>query len=313
MVLPVAADTAVVSRTRLGTPLLSLLSLALAPTVGAALQSDLPLSQPPTAIGSGVRIAVAPGLEASSTRASGVLYSAELGVRTPTHGLSAGSSSYSLTGAAVLSADLGVGAAPLVVTLEPRIVDASGGDTARILGLGLDAGGPPQVLVGGQPAGVIASSASEISFLMPPLVDQNGNPVGPFDVRVQAGAAPSEANALGFAGPTYVQTRTAQLGGTFDLSHAGPANTVGFPAWGLPIPGVVIPFPGFEGALALPNLFLLLPPENLDGAGYANKSFPLPDDPTLAGQTLQFQSVVFESFLPQVASFTNVVTVELLP
>lgn len=292
---------------------LALAISAIAP--GTAQAQGLPLADPPELFGSPQFTGLAPSLTAGGGRATSAGHTAESALDGPLGaGYAASSPQHAILGGSAVFAPDGLGnAGPIVTAVLPRAVRASG-EAVTIYGAGLTGLGPGGLTFAGVPAASVSTiSDRELSAFTPNLTNAFGNPLAAVDVAVQSG--PSEA-ALGdgvISTPAYLQTSPARLDSTFTVTHIGAPGGIGIPSWAAPIPGVVVPLSGIGGAVELAQIFFTYPGETLDADGVSSTVYPIPDKPTLVGQTIYFQSIVVETFVPTVASFTNTVAVEILP
>lgn len=291
----------------------SLAPAALLATVGAA--QDLPLAAPPSAMGSASHTALAPSLTSGGVDAASPAHRAEAALAGPLGaGYRASSAQFELRGGGASFAPPSLASSgPLLSAVEPRILRASG-ETVSLHGAGFAGGGTPTVTFAGLPASsVVVVSDTQLTVDSPVLTNQYGNPLGPVDVRVTTSAGTVEVDQAAIASPAYLQTSPGRIGGTFTVTHMGQPGSTGIPSWATALPGVVIPIGGIGGAIELPIIFLTYDAETLDASGVSSSTYPIPDDPALIGAVLQFQTIIIDSIVPLVASFTNTVDVEILP
>ncbi|QDU65129.1 IPT/TIG domain-containing protein [Engelhardtia mirabilis] len=294
-------------------PSTALASAALLAAIGHS--QELPLSAPPLAMASASATAIAPSLTSGGVDADSPGHRAEAALAGPLGaGYRATSPLFELRGGgASFAAPVLASAGPLLAAVEPRILVASG-DTVALYGAGFATGGTPAVTFAGLAASnVTVVSDTELSVDTPLLTNPFGNPLGPIDVRVTTAAGVAEVDQAAIASPAYVQTSPGRIGGNFTVTHMGQPGATGIPSWATALPGVVIPIGGIGGAIELPIIFFTYGAEILDASGVSSSTYPIPDDPALVGAVLQFQTIIIDSIVPLVASFTNTVDVEILP
>jgi hypothetical protein len=281
----------------------------------AAHGQDLPLSDQPTVIGSAEYSAVAPALTSGATHALSVGHAADMSLAGMTGaGYAASTAAFEIRGGSATFAtpDLAAGG-PILASVEPRILRATG-DVVAVHGVGFSGATAPTVTFAGLPAtNVTVVSDTELSVTTPNLTNAFGNPLGPVPVRVTTSAGVAEVEDAAIASPAYVQTSTARIDDNFTVTHLGQPGGTGIPSWAAEIPGVVVPIPGIGGAIELPLIFLTFGAELIDSTGVSSTTYSIPNNPSLIGVELQFQTIIIDSLAPLEASFTNTVALEIQP
>lgn len=278
-------------------------------------QSSGTLPDPPAIQGSPAHLAAAVGLSNGGGSTSSSAYSAEVSLTGQLFASTASSPLFRAGGGVVAVGPDLTPTVPLLAAVTPRIVRAAGGEVVTLHGVGLAPGAvPPTVRFAGQPSPQVSvDAAGTVTAVTPLLVDADGNPLGLVEVQVQtANGIASDSDAV-IAGPAYLQTSPARLGGDFFLTHHATPFGLGVPSWGLALSSGAIPLPGYAGALAVYPVFQTAPAESLDSTGISSTAWPIPDLPQLVGRTLDFQSFVFESLVTFSGSFTNLVSVVIEP
>ncbi len=288
------------------------LTLLASPALG---QTAPTLPDPPAVQGSPGFLAAAVSFVNGGGRASSSVFAAEVNLSTPMSPGFAASSLYRIEGGVVAVGPDLTPSAPLLASVSPPIVSGAGGDFVTLHGLALAPGGlAPVVRFGGQPSPLVSVTPSGVvTAITPQLLDAFGNPRGQVEVEVMTTAGTASLTDAVIAGPAYLQTSAARLGGEFSLTHHATPFGLGVPSWGLALPSGAIPIPGYGGALTIFPVFQTAPSEPLDSSGISSTAWPIPDLPQLVGRTLDFQSFVFESLITFSGSFTNLVSVVIEP
>ena len=255
-----------------------------------------------------------PALGGVSSSASTTAES-ELGLATG--GPVVSSASYRFEGGAVWTQNGFQPSGPVVFGLESAFPTAgavgasAGGEAETVLGLGFaspGAGATSVSLAGAPASGVHVLDDNRIAITTPAGVDVLGNPL--------AGVALSVTNALGTSEladayvytPALVAGDPPRVGETFRLHLFGEPGDFQDLYFGVPVPGFALPIAGIAGAFDLVGLSIS--PVSAAIATSHDTSFllPVPNSPSLVGQSIDWQGFSLDSLAPLGGSFTNRLT-----
>lgn len=215
------------------------------------------------------------------------------------------SAGFVATGAIVSIGDDLAGGAPVVVGAEPRLVDASGGDTVRLFGVHLEelGGGLPSVQVAGSTATVSSEQSTHLDVVVPTGYGSTGNPLGPVDVEVETLAGAGVGREVLLYTPGLDWLAPLAVGELTGVGYRGQPGELVFLLWGNWTPGAFAPVPPFTGSLELIPFKFLVNGAFTGPTGGLDVTFPIPDSPELAGYTLHMQALSLTS--ESNGSFTN--------
>jgi hypothetical protein len=199
------------------------------------------------------------------------------------------------------------GSEPVLFGLAPHAGPAEGGTPAVLSGVHLDQLGPaPAIAVGGSPAGGVSTLSSTHVALTTP-----SGPPGPADVTASGGASAATAPggfvytpavtspAFAHRGGTLAISDWGPPGGSFELRFAFTTTAVPLPPYGTLLIGPSPTFPIASGAYPSPG-------------GIHTASLPIPNDASLVGVALHFQSAAVTSLAPLAIVLTNLTSTTLL-
>lgn len=193
---------------------------------------------------------------------------------------------------------------------------SAGGATARVVGAGFAAAGSgsPVVAFGPQLAlGGFVESDGTVVLQTPGGTDANGTALGSLDVSLANGLGQSTASDAYIFEPALAAGNSARLGQTLALEFHGQPGDIHRLMLGAPLPGVSIPIAGISGHFELTAFFLFATSSEITLSGYATYSIPVPDDPSLVGQEVDWQAIRLQSLAPLEGAFTNRLSTEIQP
>lgn len=202
---------------------------------------------------------------------------------------------------------------PVIFSVTPASGAASGGTPTVVRGLNFTApgAGNTNVSVGGLPAsGVQVLGPTELQLITPAGLDGLGNPLGGTALEVTNDLGSSQApDGFQYLPAVYLLS-PAQLGDPLNVRLATAPGAIALMWFGLPLPGLPpLTLPGYEGAapLVLDLTFLL------NGVfvptGELTLPVVIPDDPLLAGASVDLQALAITDPFAPAGSFTNVLNV----
>ena len=285
------------------------LALPFASLVAALLSTGSPASAQSSLAGSRERISASTHVLAGGGRASSAYFRAELALGGVGLGQRASSAAYSAVGGAVATPAVPANGPPVVFGLSPRSGSKDGGQPATLLGFRLD-GGAVAAFIGGTAATVDGpSTGTALPLVVPPGVDAQGNPLAAAEVSVVTSTGDASAQAGYVYGPGLVSNAPARQGGAVDVTLFTEPLAKSFLVIG-GSDGGWTSVSGAEGAFGLSAWTVVLAKGELAIGGERRWTFPLPDDPGIAGQSFLYQGL---AVVPGNWAFTNVLEVDVLP
>lgn len=201
---------------------------------------------------------------------------------------------------------------PIVFGIIPSYADKNGGDPLTVFGANfmLPGTGTTDVLLDSSfGTNVVVTSPTTISFDSSAGLDSFGNSLGRVDVRVTNNLGSSRVEkALGFTTLLELDGLAQVNGAPFDVRLVTKEPVFYFLSLGLALPGVFFPISPFEGSIALfeptktIRSFVFSP-------GETAITLAVPDDPSLAGLTIDFQALAIDDPVELSGSFSNVLPV----
>lgn len=271
--------------------------------------SSVPAVAQSGASGSEQHVAPARELLGGSGASQSETYRAETAVASTSGGVESTSSNFRFRGSTAWVESSFAPAGATVFGVVGGGGTKDGGEIETVFGAGFQSGAPPTVTVGGLAAtGVSVLSDTELTLVTPGGIDALGNPLGAVDVTVDDGSGPSTAAGAYRFEPAIEVPSPLKLGQPYKLAfHGTPGSLIGLYN-GAPLPGFALPVNGIDGAFDLVAVFFSPVPTTVLGAGPQVWTFPLPNDPILAGKAFQWQGFEIDSFVPLGGSFTNRLT-----
>ena len=205
--------------------------------------------------------------------------------------------------------------APIVMGVAGSGEPDSGESDVSVFGFNFTApgAGAADVSFGGSFGGnTTVHSNTVISTTVPPGVNEFGNPLGEVSVEV--------SNALGsylkpgghIYKPALVQASLAKVGAKLQLHFLTDPGSILFLAIG-ESNGAALPVAPLAGALELSKIMLTPVEGEFTPAGAELVTFPVPNEPALAGLGIEFQGLALSNNFLLTGSFTNRLAVAFLP
>ena len=268
--------------------------------------------------GASVTVSPARNLPAVGGISSSTSFAVESEIGFATGGPVASSTNFVFEGGAVWTGNGLAPVAPVVFGIASdfngpgAVGTAAGGQVEHVLGLGfqLPGAGATSVSLGGAPApSVLVQSDNRIEITTPPGVDSPlGNPLAAVELSLTNNLGTSSVQDAYTFTPALAVGEQPRVGQTFRLHLLGEPGDFQDLYFGVPLPGFALPVAGIAGAFDL--VALSQSPVSATFAISNDTSFllPVPNSPSLVGQSIDWQGFSLNSLAPLGGSFTNRLT-----
>lgn len=277
-------------------------------TLALALLSALPQAQ----TGSANYIVLSQDIVAMGGAASSPSYQAEQSVSSVIAGEEQSSPSYSSQdGIPSVEPVLGTDQ-PIVFGVQPAYGSKNGGEALTIIGANFTAAGAGQADVdfnGAFGSNVVVQSFTTITLDSPVGSDAFGNPLGRVGARVTNALGTTLApDAFGYT-PVLELDGVARVGGApFNIRLVSGPPVFYFLSLGFADPNAFLPVSPFEGSMAILSFSKTI--KNFAfSPGETAITLAVPDDPSLAGFTVDFQALAIDNPVDLAGSFSNVLPI----
>ena len=206
-------------------------------------------------------------------------------------------------------------AGPLVFGVKAESGSKDGGEPTTVFGFNFNspgAGAADVLFAGAFGSSTQVASNTTITTFTPAGVNAFGNPLAAVPLEVVNNLGSHVVPDAYVYEPALLQQSKAQVGSTFVLRFLGEPQSLLTISLGQST-GTGIPLPPFDGALELSSVLLLLAQSLPSPGGQEFFAFDLPDNPVLVGASVGFQALAVTDLLAPAGSFSNLLSVTILP
>ncbi|MEM7309690.1 MAG: hypothetical protein AAF682_23645 [Planctomycetota bacterium] len=224
----------------------------------------------------------------------------------------AASESYVFQGGAVWTGPELAPGGPVVFGVAGAHGPATPDGTEIVIGLGFETAGAGILTAAFDGVSTTAATVlgdTRLALTPPAGAGATGNPKALVDLELTSDLGSSRAGEAYAYTPALVQLEPVHVGGVLHATLIDEPGVLHVLAYGIAEPGLVLPVGHFEGALELIYGLAVVGAFQLAPSGYTDYALPVPNNPALAGMSLDLQAFSLDSLDPAAGSFSNLTTI----